>query len=1136
MMNHTVTPLQEANAMLKSGQYKKAIRIYSDLLSLYPDLKSVISFNLNFARQKQNLIEPEPISEKKDYKNNNEDEVNDDFFNLAFKDVSEIGVVTFDIWDTVLRRRCDPDEVKLRTARALWLLHPNNANSKLFETPVNLYWLRKDAERNVADEHYEYKINDVLIEWIKLCGIKDASLIDSYSVTLLKSELNVECAVTKPDETIHKLLNNVSNKRIIAISDFYHTSESLSKILDSHGLKLFFNKIYVSCDWMKTKREGSLYDVVINEEKLDTKSFIHIGDNPHADHAVANAKGINSILYKNNLHEVRNNKLKQTFEEYLEGNCNLHYTNILDSIDSGLDEMGDIKDLKKAGKLLSPLVIGFVMYCMQEAIRRRVPNIFFFAREGIFFKKVYEEIVKMDVFDIGLYPKPEIVYVSRRATFAASLDQLSLDEMMRMWNMYSTQSINAMSRSLNFDVDLVSAIARKFSIDPEQPIQYPWLNEKFKDFFHSSDFQSYAVPLLKHQKKNLVNHLESVGFKPDENIDRVIVDIGWRGTIQDNVCNLTKGNVHGVYLALKKFLNYQPKNSTKSGYLSDDNISDEYDFGEVAALEFIFNAAGGSCVGYSDDGFPQREIIPGEEIIIDNQVASIQEGVLDGVTTLGEYIKCHGLIAEDIRVLAKDLVMCYSKNPPTCIADSFSNLEHNETFGTGDADQMSHDANLSRILKLEDAELHSSLTQLLVKQRWPTSLFNTSEFKKIFNDFSPSQKLNIPCVGVRENIFSIIRQETRRNIVSIITPPPLAGSGGHRTIYNFAKGIAREGFEVHLMLEGVNDDLWYVEQEIAGHSITLHKEWFAGIRPQVAIATIAHSAKYVREFFPDSVGGYFVQDYEAEFNPLSDGYVRGQNSYAQGLSPICIGHWLPHVLRKQFGIGASYGGLGVDNSVYFRKPNVEKKDMVAFLYQPEKWRRMPETCIAALAIVKQRRPHTEIVLYGSNSQPYLPFDATQRGLIHDLSELNQIYNEASVGLCLSLTNPSRIPIEYMAAGCVPVDLYRYNNLFDNPTGTSLLAYQSESSIAEAILKLLENKDECERRSLNGIALAQQRSLNWEVDTASNAVRWLLSGASIDEIQTPICTYQDDPIISSLDKTREVLNFCKWQKDLASNIV
>ena len=188
-----------------------------------------------------------------------------------------------------------------------------------------------------------------------------------------------------------------------------------------------------------------------------------------------------------------------------------------------------------------------------------------------------------------------------------------------------------------------------------------------------------------------------------------------------------------------------------------------------------------------------------------------------------------------------------------------------------------------------------------------------------------------------------------------------------------------------------------VEQELAGHQITLHKEWLAGIRPAVAVATISHSAKYVKDFFQDTNTAYFIQDNEAEFKPMGDDYVNAQNSYMQGLAPICVGHWLPHMLRKQFDIGAAYGGLGVDTNIYYPITGVAKKDMVAFCYQPEKWRRMPEACIAALAIVKQRRPQTEIILYGSNLKPNLPFEVNHRGLIHDLSELNCIYNEASVG-------------------------------------------------------------------------------------------------------------------------------------------
>lgn len=1145
MVNLSSSPLHKANAALRAGQYNEAINLYNDLLKEHPALSKNISFNLALARKKLRIVEsysPRQIEKystknKSEFRLEIESKISEDFVHSVKSNLEQFELITFDIWDTVLRRNCDPDEIKLRAARVLWLLGTRSTENNNETTPARLFLLRKDAERNVADEHYEYRFESVLYEWLKLYGVDEPELIQNLSARILQSELIAECSATQPDVTILELLKSLKDKRTLAISDFYHSSENLASILEHHGIHHHFDRIYVSCDWMKTKRAGSLYDLVLQQENIHPKKIIHVGDNPLADYKKAGEKGLQAYLYQNSAETNRNEILKKTFEYYLSGDLKPHYKNILALLDypfhvSATGDMANITDLSVAGKLLTPIVVGFVLSCMQEAIRRNCPRIFFFAREGIFFKRIYEELVRLDIFDLGHYPQPKILYVSRRATFAASLRQLSLEEMMRMWNMYSTQSVVAMARSLNLDTDLVGAMGHKHGIEPLTPIQYPWQNEQFKAFFHSPEFQAYALTELARQKARLLEHLEQADFEPAADIDRVIVDIGWRGTIQDSISYLVHGNVHGVYLALKTFINQQPDNSSKSSYLSDDNSAEHFDLGDVAALEFILNAPGGSCIGYENNGTPQREIFYDEENVINHQVAAIQHGILEGANALGQYIRSHGLTAEDIIPLARHLVTSYLTTPPACIADAFQALEHNETFGTGDTDQMSQVINVAKIAEHSDAALHTALHQLRKEQRWSASLFNTQKFKDLFATFRPDQALNIPCSNARQSVFSIIRPETRRDIVSLITPDPLSGSGGHRTIYNFAKGLAREGFNVHLMLENVNQDLWYVEQELAGHDITLHKQWFSGVRPQVAVATIAHSAKYVREFFPEAIGAYFVQDYEAEFNPLSDGYIRGQNSYAQGLAPICIGHWLPHVLRKQFGIGTAYGGLGVDTSIYYPIPGVEKRDMVAFLYQPEKWRRMPEICIAALAIVKQQRPQTEIVLYGSNAQPNLPFEATQRGLIHDLSELNRIYNEASVGLCLSSTNPSRIPIEYMAAGCVPVDLYRYNNLFDNPTGTSLLAYQSEASIAGAILQLLDNKEDRSLRRENGIKLAKQRTLTWEVDTAVNAVRWLLSEGNFDQIETPECAYHQEPIIVSAEKTREIIQFCKWQHALA----
>ena len=45
---------------------------------------------------------------------------------------------------------------------------------------------------------------------------------------------------------------------------------------------------------------------------------------------------------------------------------------------------------------------------------------------------------------------------------------------------------------------------------------------------------------------------------------------------------------------------------------------------------------------------------------------------------------------------------------------------------------------------------------------------------------------------------------------------------------------------------------------------------------------------------------YFVQDFEAYFNPVGDAYLMAENSYCYGLKPLTIGRWLRYKLQNDF--------------------------------------------------------------------------------------------------------------------------------------------------------------------------------------------------------------------------------------------
>lgn len=109
-------------------------------------------------------------------------------------------------------------------------------------------------------------------------------------------------------------------------------------------------------------------------------------------------------------------------------------------------------------------------------------------------------------------------------------------------------------------------------------------------------------------------------------------------------------------------------------------------------------------------------------------------------------------------------------------------------------------------------------------------------------------------------------------------PPPISGSGGHRTILNLAKGLARAGCDVEVQFEEFNDDLDYALQQVNGYDVRFTKWWQPGSACDIAIATVGHSPEFVASSVNAQSKYYLVQDFEASFNPVGDTYVNIQNS------------------------------------------------------------------------------------------------------------------------------------------------------------------------------------------------------------------------------------------------------------------
>lgn len=357
--------------------------------------------------------------------------------------------------------------------------------------------------------------------------------------------------------------------------------------------------------------------------------------------------------------------------------------------------------------------------------------------------------------------------------------------------------------------------------------------------------------------------------------------------------------------------------------------------------------------------------------------------------------------------------------------------------------------------------------------------------------------------------------------IAWVIPSLLEGSGGHRTFLHHAATLQEHGHRCAIYVENTegasSSGLRKEIKRLFGFDFDEVVAGWGSIGPaDMVFATIWYSARVVRDLPFPCVKAYFVQDFEAMFNPMGDGYLLAENSYRYGLNAITIGRWLPALLKREFQIGARYFDFCADLSIYRRLPAAEREKSVCFIYQPDKPRRCPELGIEALGIVKHVMPEVKIYLYGAKVAGRVWFEHENLGLL-SLDECNHLYNRCSVGLCISSSNPSRIPFEMMAAGLPVVEIHRDNTVYDFPESAMLLCEQTPESIAAGILSILADPDRVESMALAGAEFMRSRPIEAGLAQFRLAVDALLQGDT-QVVETPEACYRQ-PAFKATEQSR-----------------
>lgn len=365
-------------------------------------------------------------------------------------------------------------------------------------------------------------------------------------------------------------------------------------------------------------------------------------------------------------------------------------------------------------------------------------------------------------------------------------------------------------------------------------------------------------------------------------------------------------------------------------------------------------------------------------------------------------------------------------------------------------------------------------------------------------------------------------QTTPRSHIAWLVPKPLEGSGGHRTILQNIDALEAAGHECHVFIEDPPPPPGEPQAPEAErlHEVQEQFERFFGFRGErvhlgfeigdgydLVFATAWYTAAFAARPKHKCKKAYFVQDYEAYFMPVTDGYLRAEDSYRLGLPVVSIGRWLTQRLSREAGCPATHFEFCADGSIYRPDPGAERERAVCAIYQPEKPRRCPNMLLNTLAILKHHKPDVKIYLYGTRDKPDLPFEHEHLGLV-SVEECAALYNRCSVGLCISATNPSRIPFEMMACGLPVVDIHRDNNLYDMPENGVLLANPRPEALARAAALLLDDRPRGQAMSAYAREFMRPRTLEHgygqfvaaaEDLLAGRAGRWRARAAAIEPV-------------------------------------
>jgi hypothetical protein len=208
-----------------------------------------------------------------------------------------------------------------------------------------------------------------------------------------------------------------------------------------------------------------------------------------------------------------------------------------------------------------------------------------------------------------------------------------------------------------------------------------------------------------------------------------MVDIGWRGTIQDNIAILLpEVSFKGYYLGLQRYLNPQPKNTTKAAFGPNANTGlDSIQLLDgFVPLEMLCNSSNGSVEGYIDttDGIvARRRVDDAENVAYEQFSKNFQEGVVFAAERWRAYLENYAVTSAELRGFAMQVWSTICEKSPKELVEVFLQSPQNDIFGFGDFLDKRDIPSLGKIFRgAFNGDDRRDVIQYIIRTQWSPAL------------------------------------------------------------------------------------------------------------------------------------------------------------------------------------------------------------------------------------------------------------------------------------------------------------------------------------------------------------------------------------------------------------------------------